>query len=35
MQAESDLPMIEVRTDDEYDPSLPAIVDWIIERTHR
>jgi predicted kinase len=35
MQTEFDLPTLDVRTDDGYDPPLPEIVDWVIERTRR
>lgn len=35
MQTEFDLPLLAVRTDDGYDPSLPSIVDWIVAQTRR
>ena len=33
METDLGLPLLAVRTDEGYDPTLPAIVDWVIERT--
>lgn len=35
MRTEFDLPTLRVRTDDGYDPTIPSIVEWIVDQTRR
>ena len=35
MRTDFDLPTLRVNTDDGYDPALPEIIDWIVDRTRR